>query len=89
MQAMNPSEVGSFDVNLNIFAGDVTKSTLEGGLESKVSFQSSGGQLAARVSPWLGVTTPGILWTFKVTANLIPFDYATMFEAFVGVRAEF
>ena len=90
MQAQNPTEVGSFDVNLNIFAGDVAKSALQGGLESNISFKSApAGQFAARVSPWIGFTTPGILWTLKVTANLIPFDLSTMFEGFVGVRAEF
>jgi hypothetical protein len=89
MQAINPTEVGSFDVNLNIFAGDVTRSALQGGIESNITFRSSAGQVGARVSPWLGFSTQGIIWTLKVTANLIPFNLATVFEGFVGVRAQF
>jgi len=89
MQALNPSERGAFDVNLSIFADDLAKSALQGGVQTNIKFLYSAGQFEARVSPWVGFATPGILWTFKVTARLLPFDISNLLEGFVGVRAEF
>jgi hypothetical protein len=88
MQALNPTEKGSFDVNLNMFLGDATRTTLQGGVQSNVRFHSPG-QFEARVSPWVGFTTPGVVWTVKLTTNLFPFDLANLLEGFVGVQAEF
>jgi hypothetical protein len=89
MQAVNPSELGAFDVNLNVYLGDLSKDTVQGGVEGNVQFQASTGQFAAKVSPWIGFATQGILWTAKLSAKLLPFDVNDLFEAFVGVRAEF
>jgi hypothetical protein len=89
MQAANPSELGSFDVNLNIYAGNAATTPVQGGVESSILFQTSSGQFMAKVAPWIGFATSGIQWTAKVSAKLLPFDVATMFDGFVGVRAEF
>jgi hypothetical protein len=88
-QALNTSEQGSFDINLNIYAGDLVRSAVRGGLETLFNYNSSTGDIAIKASPYIGFATQGALWTFKVTAKLAPLDTATMLEAFVGVRAEF
>jgi hypothetical protein len=89
MQAENTSELGAFDVNLNIFAGDLAKNTVQGGVEGNIQFKASSGQFEMKASPWIGFVTPGVVWTAKVSAKLLPFNLADMLEAFVGVRAEF
>jgi hypothetical protein len=91
MQQANSSELGSFDVNLNLTLGDLSKSTFEGGLEGNIRVSSSNPAQAItfKASPWVGFSTPGVLWTIKVNARLWPFDVTQLFDAFVGVRAEF
>jgi hypothetical protein len=89
MQASNPTELGTFDVNLNLTLGDFTKIPFEGGIEGNFRFQSATGVFAVRGSPWIGFATPGVLWTVKLNAKLWPFSVSDMFDAFVGVRAEF
>jgi hypothetical protein len=88
MQVATASELGAFDVNLNISCGDLEKSSIEGGLEGALKFKSSEESFTVAASPWLGFTTPGILWKVKVNAKLWPFSLADMFDVFVGVRAE-
>jgi hypothetical protein len=89
MQAINLTELGSFDVNLNTFLGDLSKDAVQGGVEGNIRFQASTGQFEAKASPWIGFATQGVLWTAKLTTKLLPFDVNDLFEMFVGVRAEF
>jgi hypothetical protein len=89
MQAAYPSEIGTFDVNLNMYAGDPSKTDFQGGAEANFRFQYAAGTFALKVSPWIGFSTPGVLWTLKVNAKLWPFSLADMLDGFVGVRAEF
>jgi len=84
----NTGEAGSFDVNLNLALGDASKNTLQGGLESNFRFQSAT-QGAFKLSPWLGVSTPGVLWKIKVNTKIWPFSYSDLIEVFVGAQAEF
>jgi hypothetical protein len=82
------SEVGAFDVNLNIYYDEPARTSLQGGAEANFRFQSSAGTFQWAVSPWLGFTTAGILWNVKINFNLWPYNPATIVDAFVGVRAE-
>ena len=84
----NPGEAGTFDVNLNLYYGDASKDTLQGGVENNFRFQS-GTQAAYKLSPWLGISTPGVLWKVKVDAKLWPLDYSDLVEVFVGAQAQF
>jgi len=88
-QQSNPTELGAFDVNLNVSLGDLTKATLVGGLESNFRFQSSTGVFQLKESPWIGFSTTGVFWTIKVNTKLWPFSLTDLVDAFVGVRAEF
>jgi hypothetical protein len=82
------TESGTFDANLNLYFGDQTNTTLQGGMEGNLRFQSSAGDMTVKVSPWVGFSTPGVQWTVKVNAKLWPFDLGDMLDGFVGVRAE-
>jgi hypothetical protein len=75
-------------VNLNLAIGDASKDTLQGGLENNFRFES-GTQGAFRISPWLGISTPGVLWKLKVNTKLLPFNTSDLIEVFVGAQAEF
>jgi hypothetical protein len=83
------TELGSFDVNLNVYLGDLVTSPVRGGVEGNFRFASSSGEFQIKASPWIGFLTPGVLWNIKVNAKLWPFSLADMFDGFVGVRAEF
>jgi hypothetical protein len=84
----NPGEAGSFDVNLNLMLGDPAKDPLQGGFETNFQFQSAT-QGALKLSPWLGLSTPGVLWKLKVNTTVWPFNWSDIFEVFVGAQAEF
>ena len=87
-QQSYPTELGTFDVNLNFYLADASKSSFQGGLEGNFRFQSSAGTFTVTASPWVGFATPGVLWNVKINANLWPFSLSTLLDAFVGVRAE-
>ena len=87
-QASYTAESGTFDVNLNLYFGDQSNMTLQGGLESNFRFQSTAGDMTFKVSPWVGFSTPGVLWTVKVNTKLWPFKLTDMLDGFVGVQAE-
>jgi hypothetical protein len=89
MQTSYPDELGTFDVNLNMYVGDQTKTDFQGGAEGNFRFQSSTGVFTVKASPWVGFSTPGVLWTLKVNVKLWPFSLTDMLDGFVGVRAEF
>ncbi|MGO9307816.1 MAG: hypothetical protein ACLQDL_02190 [Spirochaetia bacterium] len=84
-----PGEAGTFDVNLNLFYGPASKDSPQVGLENNFNFQSSGGQVAYKLSPWFGINTPGVLWKVKVDAKLYPIDFSDLVEVFVGAQAQF
>jgi len=87
-QTFYPTESGTFDVNLNLYYGDQSNTTLQGGLEGNFRFQSSAGSMIVKVSPWIGFSTPGVQWTVKVNTKLWPFSLSDIVDGFVGVRAE-
>ncbi len=84
----NTGEAGSFDVNLNLALGDPATDSLQGGLESNFRFQSAT-QGAFKLSPWLGISTPGVLWKLKVNTKVWPFSFSDLIEVFVGAQAQF
>jgi hypothetical protein len=82
-------ELGTFDVNLNLFFGDLAKTLTLGGLEGNLDFDSTSGTFLFKLAPYISFTTPGAVWKIKVNTKLLPFDTSDMFEGFVGVRASF
>jgi hypothetical protein len=88
LQASTPAQRGAFDVNLNLFFGDLVKTSFRAGLEGNFTIQSSTGVFEVHTSPYVGFVTPGVLWTVKVNAKLWPFAWSDMFDGFIGLRAE-
>lgn len=84
----NPGQAGSFDVNLNLAIGDASKDAFQGGFETNFRFQSAT-QGALRLSPWLGVSTPGVIWKLKVNTTVWPFSWSDLLEVFIGAQAQF
>ena len=82
-------ELGTFDVNLNLYLGDTTKSMTLGGLEGNLGFDSTSGSFDLKVAPYVSFTTPGAIWKIKVDTKLVPFDPADVIEVFVGIRSNF
>jgi hypothetical protein len=84
-------ESGATDIVVRLIAGDVQENTVSGGLENAIRLRpaSSDQQLRVSVSPFLSINSSGVLWDFKTDFNLFPFDLATLFEAYVGVRTQF
>jgi hypothetical protein len=84
------SEGGLLDFNLNFRLGDIEKSLFSGGLESNLAFKQQDLQdLQIKVSPYLSVITPGVLWQLRVSFKLFPWDPSDLYEGFVGIEAEF
>jgi hypothetical protein len=86
---METFELGTFDVNLNLFFGDLSKTLTLGGLEGNLDFDSTSGTFSFKLAPYISFTTPGAVWKIKVNTKLWPFDTSDLFEGFVGIRASF
>ncbi|MCX7030394.1 MAG: hypothetical protein NTU62_09775 [Spirochaetes bacterium] len=82
-------ELGTFDVNLNLFFGDLSKTLTLGGLEGNLVFDSTSGTFSFKLAPYISFTTPGAVWKIKVNTKLWPFDTSDLLEGFVGIRASF
>jgi hypothetical protein len=82
-------ELGTFDVNLNLYLGDLTKNLTLGGLEGNLGFNSGSGAFDLKVAPYLSFVTPGAVWKIKLDTKLLPFDAADLIEVFVGIRSNF
>ena len=84
-------EDGSIDLLVDLAVGNLEEFPVTGGLSTQLTYnpEYSTDQLVTKVSPYMTVATSGVLWDFKVNATVFPFDLATMFEGYVGVRAEF
>jgi len=86
-------ELGTFDVNLNLYLGDRTKALTLGGHEANLGFDSTAGSFDLALAPYISFATPGAVWKIKLNTKLLPwpapFVLGDLFEGFVGVRASF
>ena len=83
-------ELGSVDMNMNIQIGKPEESITSGGLEANASYETSGDrELNARISPYLSLITDGVIWDMKLNTHILPYELESLFEVFIGVRAEF
>jgi hypothetical protein len=89
------SEEGVMDINLNFTFGDVSKHFISGGFDGNFSFTRDMIEgLVIKVFPFISFVTPGVLWKLKCGITLfddpMPYDNTdTMFEGFIGIKAEF
>ena len=84
-------ELGDMDLNTNIQLGDSLESQFYGGLEAGLTFRTATPEdpFKTVLSPYITVNTPGVEWKFKIRSTVFPLSPDTLFEAFIGVRAEF
>ena len=87
----NPThEDGLLDFNLNFQIGDITESLISGGAEVNMTFQEENLQSPElKLSPYLRVTTPGVVWKFKINFQVFPLSISELAEGFIGVNAGF
>ncbi len=91
MQKAYDSERGSTDVNFNILFGELSRDTMQGGVETSIAFRSTQAleQLGLKVSPYFSFASSGIRWDLKLNLNVLPWDVNRLITAFVGIRTEF
>lgn len=84
-------ESGSADMNLNFLFNDKEDALAKGGFETSVSFakDETENEFGIIASPYLTFITSGVIWNLKLNTRLLPFEVDTMFEGFIGIKAEF
>jgi hypothetical protein len=88
-EQMPTEEAGSFDINLDMFLGNVDEYGFRGGLESNVRFAGSTNSFRLVESPYVSFVSFGLLWDLKINVAItLPFSLSN-FSGFVGIRAEF
>ncbi len=85
------NEDGSIDLLVDLAVGDIEVFPVTGGLSSQLKYNamSASDQFSTTVSPYMSIATSGVLWDLKLDVNILPFNIDTMFEGYIGVRAEF
>ncbi len=85
------NEQGATDIITRFIAGNVEENTVSGGLESGVRLRPEGADNALEVSasPFLTINSSGVVWDLKTTFNVFPWNPASLFEAYIGVRTQF
>lgn len=85
------NERGATDIIVRFIAGDVQTNVVSGGLENGIRLRpaSADDQLQIAVSPFLTINSSGVVWDFKTTFNVFPWNLDELFEAYVGIRTQF
>lgn len=84
-------ELGSLDLNTNLQLGNPLESQFYGGIEAGLTFRTATPEdpFQTIISPYVTVNTPGVEWKFKISSTVFPLSVDNLFEAFIGVKAEF
>ena len=85
------NEGGFIDLLLDFEIGDFEVAPVTGGLATKLEYNAgqSTNQFVTVTSPYVNFVTSGVIWNIKADVKLLPFDLATMFEGYIGIKAEF
>ena len=84
------TEKGTFDTNLRFQVGDYENTRVRGGIETGLHYRpEADDQLEVDTSPFVSVTTAGVVWEFLIRATLYPFEYEESFEGYLGIRTAF
>lgn len=85
-------EEQSFDLNVNLKFGDVSRTGAQGGATSLFSFRPKTSEtLTIDVAPYYSVITSGVEWNFKLDLKLFPFPspWYGIFRPYIGVSTSF
>ncbi len=85
------NEQGATDIIVRLVAGDRSEGMVSGGIENSIRLRptSADDQLRVGVAPFVTITSSGVVWDLKTNFNLFPFEAASLFEAYAGVRTRF
>jgi hypothetical protein len=80
------------DINLDAQVGSV-ESLISGGLEGNLVYTTASplpyDDLVVKFSPYMRLSTSGVVFETRLSTRVWPFDFAEMFELFFAVKAEF
>ncbi len=80
----------AMDINFNLRIGKPEKSIITGGMETRLSFKPfKNDQINTVLSPYLNLSTYGVLWNFRIDVDILPWNRNNILEFFIGLKAEF
>lgn len=83
-------DTGALDSNIRFQIGDYDQTRVRGGIETGLHYRPEAtDQLEVDASPFISVTTSGVVWDFLVRATLYPYEYENSFEGYLGIRTAF
>lgn len=83
-------ESGAIDTNLKFLLGDPRTSPIRGGIDTGAEYRPNDDQqIRATVSPFLSLTTSGVIWDFTIRTQVFPFELDNLVEGFVGIQTAF
>lgn len=83
-------EDGALDANLRFQLGDYEQTRVRGGIETGLHYRpESDQQIDVDTSPFISVTTGGVVWDFLVRTTVYPYEYEDSFEGYLGIRTAF
>ena len=84
------AETGALDTNIRFQLGDYERTVVRGGVETGLHYRPENSeQLEVDASPFISVTTAGVVWDFMVRATVYPYEYENSFEGYLGIRTAF
>jgi hypothetical protein len=84
-----PTGEKAVDVNLDMQVGNV-EALVSGGLEGNLVYQAAPAEdLAVKFSPYLRLSTSGVVFETRLSTQVWPYDLAGMFELFFVLQAAF
>ncbi|NBF40149.1 MAG: hypothetical protein GVY14_07005 [Spirochaetes bacterium] len=83
-------DTGALDSNIRFQIGDYQKTRVRGGIETGLHYRPEADEnLEVDASPFISVTTAGVVWDFMIRATLYPYEYEESFEGYLGIRTAF
>jgi hypothetical protein len=84
-------ERGKADINIKLFAGELEKSGIQGGLETTMGIKvDSLKDFSLKISPFMSMISNSLRWDFKIRLNPLASDHPEeIVEVFAGIRTAY
>jgi hypothetical protein len=91
LHIITEEERGKADININLFAGELGESGIQGGLETTVGIKVySQDNVSLKISPFVSLVNTGLRWDFKIRINpLAAQNPEEIVEVFAGIRTAY
>lgn len=84
------NDTGTLDSNIRFQLGDYEQTRVRGGIETGLHYRPEASEnLEIDASPFISVTTAGVVWDFMIRATVYPYEYEKSFEGYLGIRTAF